>query len=181
MHIGAHLGWWFPDPRGILPVDGMYISTSLQKTRRRYEIRVDTAFDQVLTGCADPARPHGWIDDDIRAAYTELHRMGVAHSVEAWARDDGELVGGLYGVSIGGLFAAESKYHSRRDASKAAVAGLVDILAAAGDAEQRLIDVQWQTEHLATLGVIEVDGADYLRRLEVALTLSPPDWRRLRT
>ena len=176
MHLGGHLAWWFPDPRGILPVDGMYISTSLERARRRFEIRIDTAFDAVIEGCADPARPHGWINNDIIAAYRTLHEMGAAHSVEAWAKDDGMLAGGLYGVSIGGLFAADSKFYRRRDASKVAVAGLVDVLSSAGDGEQRLIDVQWQTEHLARLGVIEVGADEYLRRLEAALTLPDPDW-----
>jgi leucyl/phenylalanyl-tRNA--protein transferase len=166
------LGWWSPDPRGILPLDGLHVSRSLRRSRRRYDVRVDTAFDRVLAGCAAPHREGRWITPSIARAYRELHRLGWAHSVESWV--DGELAGGLYGVAIGGLFAGESMYSARRDASKAALAGLVDLLTAAGDPDARLLDVQWRTDHLATLGVIEVPRADYLERLEAALQLPGP-------
>src|SRR5215203_2710361 len=119
--------WWSPDPRGIVPLDGFHVSRSLRRTRRRYAITVDRAFGDVLAGCADPARDGGWITRRIRAAYTLLHALGWAHSVEAWD-PDGTLAGGVYGVEIGGLFAGESKFHVRTDASKAALAGLVDRL-----------------------------------------------------
>jgi len=163
----AAMAWWSPDPRGVLPLDGFHVSRSLRRSLRRYEIRVDTAFDAVVAACADPARPHGWITREIRRAYQALHALGWAHSVEAWDADG--LAGGLYGVQIGGLFAAESKFHVRTDASKAALAGLVARLREAGGA--RLLDVQWRTEHLATLGVVEVPRREYLRRLEAALRL----------
>src|SRR5437763_6736058 len=107
MPIGRVMGWWSPDPRAAIPLDGLRVSRSLQQSRRRYEIRFDTAFTQVVTACADPSRPHGWINDEIVAAYTRLHQLGWAHSVEAWSTDDGVLAGGLYGVSINGLFAGE--------------------------------------------------------------------------
>ncbi len=116
--------------------------------------------------------PAGWIDGDIASAYTELHRLGWAHSVEAW-RDD-ELVGGLYGVAIAGLFAGESMFAHASDASKVALMGLVDLLTDEY-AEERVLDTQWQTPHLATLGVVEVPRAEYLRRLERALQLPLPD------
>lgn len=171
------MGWWSPLDRGILPLDGLRVTRSLRKMLGRYEIRVDTAFAEVLTRCADPRRPGSWIDARIRGIYTELHDRGIVHSVEAW-NPDGVLVGGLYGVSLGGLFAGESMFHDPvrgRDASKAALVGLVERLRAAGGAE-RLLDVQWRTDHLATLGVVEVDRADYLDRLDRALRLPVPDW-----
>jgi leucyl/phenylalanyl-tRNA--protein transferase len=161
------LGWWSPDPRGILPLDGLHVSRSLRRSQRRFEIRVDTAFEQVMRGCADPKRPHGWIDKKFIAAYTELHRLGWAHSVETWQvgehvrgeRGREELVGGLYGVAIGALFAAESKFHRVTDASKVAVAALVDLMRAGGGT---LLDVQWTTPHLASLGAVDVPRARYL-------------------
>jgi leucyl/phenylalanyl-tRNA---protein transferase len=171
------MGWYSPLRRGILPLDGLKVSRSLRQSVRRYDLRIDTAFAAVLEGCADRRRPHGWIDRRIRRVYTELHERGAAHSVEAWTRD-GELAGGLYGVSLGGLFAGESMFHRPdigRDASKVALVGLVDLLRAAGP-DGRLIDVQWVTPHLASLGVTEVPREAYLERLEVALRLPTPAW-----
>jgi leucyl/phenylalanyl-tRNA--protein transferase len=165
------LGWWSPDPRGILPLDGVHVSRSLRRSRRRFEIRVDTAFVDVMRGCAGPRRPHGWIDKKFVAAYTELHHLGWAHSVETWQHDDDRgsgdggdggrerLVGGLYGVAIGGLFAAESKFHRVTDASKVAVVALVDLMREGGGT---LLDVQWTTPHLASLGAIDVPRSRYL-------------------
>ena len=137
----------------MLPLSGLRVTRSMRQSARRFEIRVDTAFADVVAACADPRRSGGWIDGDIIAAYTELHRLGWAHSVEAW-RDD-ELAGGLYGVAIGGLFAGESMFTRVRDASKVALMGLVDLLSDEY-ADERLLDTQWQTPHLATLGVVEV-------------------------
>ena len=156
--------WWSPDPRGVLELDDLHESRSLRRSLRRFELRVDTAFEEVVAGCADPTRPHGWIDDRIRVAYRRLHELGWAHSVETWL--DGVLVGGLYGLGIGGLFAAESKFHHVTDASKAAVVALVHGLR---DEHPRLIDVQWRTDHLARLGVSTVDRASYRRRLPTIL------------
>ncbi len=172
---GGPMGWWSPDPRGILPLDGLVVSRSLRRSCRRFEIRVDTAFDDVVVACADPRRPHGWISEEVRAAYGTLHRLGWAHSVEAWSNDDGMLAGGLYGVAIDGLFAGESMFHRRTDASKAALVALVGLLRDDGrDGRGRLLDVQWLTPHLATLGAVEVPVDEYLRRLDVALTLPLP-------
>ena len=167
------LGWWSPDPRGVLPLDGLRVSRSLRRSCSRYEVRVDTAFTEVIAQCADPHRPGGWITPDFEAAYAELHELGWAHSVEAWT-SDGELVGGLYGIAVGGLFAGESMFHRRRDASKVALVGLVDRLRADGD-PRRLLDVQWCTDHLATLGAVEIPRDEYLRRLAVALEAPPPE------
>lgn len=159
---GGTIGWWCPARRGVLRLDGFHTSRSLRRTVRRFEIRVDTALEEVIDACADPRRPHGWIDDRIKAAYVDLHRLGWVHSVEAWR--GGRLVGGLYGVAVGGLFAGESMFHRETDASKAALKGLVDLLSDEY-ADRRLIDVQWQTPHLATLGVTELDRRAYLSRL----------------
>jgi len=174
MHVdrGRTLAWWSPDPRGILPLDGLRVTRSLRRSCADYEIRVDTAFSEVVASCADPKRPHGWITADIRSAYCRLHELGWAHSVETWSLEDGTLAGGLYGVCIGGFFAGESMFHRRRDASKVALVGLVDILSAAG--LPRLLDVQWTTEHLCSLGAVDVPRNDYIGRLEVALSLPMP-------
>jgi leucyl/phenylalanyl-tRNA--protein transferase len=171
------MAWYSPLDRAVLPLTELRVTRSLRKMRHRYAIRVDSAFDAVLDGCADPRRPSGWINRDIRQVYRQLHRAGIVHSVEAWTAD-GELAGGLYGVGIGGLFAGESMFHRPdigRDASKVALIGLVELLTRDGIPD-RLLDVQWQTPHLASLGVVEVGRPEYLRRLERALTLPDPDW-----
>ncbi len=165
------MAWWSPEERGVLPLSGLRVPRSLRKSARHFEIRVDTAFAEVVAGCADPSREGGWIDEAIIEAYTELHRLGWAHSVEAWR--DGELAGGLYGVAVGGLFAGESMFTHQRDGSKVALMGLVDLLSD-GYADQRLLDTQWQTDHLATLGVEQLPRRDYLERLAQALTLPLP-------
>jgi leucyl/phenylalanyl-tRNA--protein transferase len=166
----AALGWWSPVRRGVLPLDGLRVSRSLRRSARDLEVRIDTAFHQVVAECADPRRPGSWITDPFRAAYGELHRLGWAHSVETWR--DGELVGGLYGVAVGGLFAGESMFHRATDASKVALMGLVDVLA---DGRERLLDVQWRTDHLATLGVVEISRETYLQRLAEVLVEPLPE------
>lgn len=165
--------WWSPDPRGVIPLDGLCVSRSLRRSCRRFEVRVDTAFEAVIRGCADPRRPHGWIDDEFVETYVALHRLGWAHSIETWR--GGELVGGLYGVSIGGLFAAESKFHRERDASKVALVALVELLRAG---RATLLDVQWNTPHLASLGAIDIPRTEYLTRLEAALEVVSDAWNR---
>jgi leucyl/phenylalanyl-tRNA---protein transferase len=168
---GLPMLWWSPQDRGILPLHALRVSRSLRQSARSMEIRVDTAFGDVVAACADPSRDSGWIDDRILAAYTRLYELGWAHSVEAWR--DGRLVGGLYGVAAGGLFAGESMFHRARDASKVALVGLVDLLRDEY-AERRLLDVQWLTPHLASLGAVEVERATYLRMLREALELPLP-------
>jgi len=158
MPVEGALGWWSPDPRAVLPLDGLRVSRSLRRSCRRFDVRIDTACADVIAACADPARPHGWISDGIRRAYIRLHRLGWVHSVEAWIDD--ELVGGLYGVAVGGLF------HHRADASKAALVALVAVLA---DGGATLLDVQWRTPHLASLGVVEITRVEYLGRLAEAV------------
>jgi leucyl/phenylalanyl-tRNA--protein transferase len=173
----APMVWWSPLRRGVLRLSDVRVSRSLRRSIRQYEIRVDTAFDAVIEGCADPKRPGAWINHEMLAAYRDLHDLGWVHSVEAWSLD-GELAGGLYGVAIGGLFAGESMFYRRRDASKVALAGLVGLLRDE-HADRRLVDVQWRTPHLATLGVTELARADYLDRLPtlIADVPLPERWR----
>ncbi len=166
-------GWWSPDPRGVLPLDDLRVSSSLRRSCRRYQVRVDTAFDDVVAGCAADHRDGRWITGAVQDAYRELHHGGHAHSVETWS--DGVLVGGLYGVSIGGLFAGESMFHRANDASKVALVALVEMLRADGD-RRRLLDVQWSTEHLASLGVVEAPRPQYLALLARALQAPAPSW-----
>lgn len=170
MPVEDTVGWWSPCRRGVLELADLKVSRSLAQSVRRYEVRLDTAFEDVVAGCADPRRDGGWIDADIVLAYRRLHELGWAHSVETWL--DGELVGGLYGLAIGGLFAGESMFSRRRDASKVALVGLVGLLS---DGHDRLIDTQWLTPHLASLGVTEIDRADYLDRLPQLLETPLPD------
>ena len=218
--------WWSPQRRGVLPLDRLRLSSSLRKTTKHRTTTVDQAFDRVIERCADPSRPGGWIDSTIIDSYTELHHNGWAHSVETWD-EDGRLVGGLYGVSVGGLFSGESMFHDSvhgRDASKTALIRLVLELGASShaptvyqepcrDATPRtlsepsasgestsaaqaapsgcpasgwrpvlvhptaLLDVQWLTPHLASLGAVEIDRAEYLHQLEGALAAPGPRWR----
>ena len=163
------LGWWSPDPRGVLPLDALRISRSLRSATRHYEVTINRAFAEVISACAKLPRPSGWITEPFINAYCALHSMGWAHSVETWYH--GELVGGLYGVQIGGLFAGESMFHLKRDASKVALCTLVDAL---DDSESdRLLDVQWRTDHLASLGAVAISRQQYLTRLGRALNLAP--------
>ena len=159
------LGWWSPDPRGILPLDRLRVTRSLRQSAKRFTTRVDTCFDAVIRACADPSREDGWITAAFTAAYTRLHAMGWAHSIEVFDRE-GRLAGGLYGVAVGGLFAGESMFHRERDASKVALVALVELMR---EKDMPLLDVQWCTEHLASLGAIAIPRAEYFRRLASAL------------
>lgn len=163
--IDPLLGWWSPNPRGILPLDGMRVTRSLRQSRRKYDVRVDTRFTEVMRACGNPARPHGWITAGFVDAYSQLHALGWAHSIETFDAG-GQLVGGLYGVKIGGLFAGESMFSTGRDASKVALIALVELMQAS---HMRLLDVQWCTPHLASLGAVEIPRAEYLARLARAV------------
>lgn len=165
LHAGGPLAWWSPDPRGVLPLDGLSVSRSLARSCRRFRVSADSAFTAVMRGCADPQRPDGWIDEEFVAAYTELHRAGWAHSVEVWSDTD-ELVGGIYGVAIGGFFAGESMFHRATDASKVALVSLVTRLRSGG---ATLFDVQWTTPHLALLGAVDIARSEYAIRLRDAV------------
>jgi leucyl/phenylalanyl-tRNA--protein transferase len=166
----GEIRWYSPDPRGVIPLDAFHVPARLTRTLRRapFEIRLDTAFREVIQGCADRDDEDGnWIDQEIIESYCALHEKGCAHSVEAW--QDGRLVGGLYGVALGGAFFGESMFHRVRDASKAALVALVDHLRRRGFV---LLDTQWVTEHLLQFGAIEVPRRRYLRLLEEALDTS---------
>jgi leucyl/phenylalanyl-tRNA---protein transferase len=168
MPEGALLGWWSPDPRGVLLPSRVHVSRSLRRSLRRFEVSVDTCFARVLALCADPTRPGGWISPEYVRTYLELNALGWAHSIEVWQGD--LLAGGLFGIEVGGLFAAESKAHVVTDASKVAVVALADLL---DDGRPRLIDVQWRTEHLATLGIIEMPRREYLAAVRAVQGVSP--------
>lgn len=163
--------WWSPVERGVVPLDGLQVSRSLRQAVRRSEIRVDTAFEEVITACADPRRDGAWIDAPILGAYSRLHDLGWAHSVETWR--GGELVGGLYGVAVGGLFAGESMFHRVTDASKVALVALVELLRDE-HADRRVLDVQWRTDHLASLGAVTVPRPTYAEMLRRAADVPLP-------
>lgn len=162
------LAWWSPDPRAVVPLDGLRVSRSLRRAVRRFDVTFDTAFTEVVMACADPSRDGAWIDVEVAAAYERLHRLGWAHSVEVRDPSDGALVGGLYGVHVGGLFAGESMFHHATDASKVALVALVDRLRAIGVV---LLDVQWLTPHLASLGAVAIPRTEYLELLRSALSV----------
>ena len=159
------LAWWSPDPRGILPLDGLRVSRSLRRSCRRYRVTVDADFEAVIDACADRTRPGRWITPAMRDAYVALHREGRATSIETWA-PDGTLVGGLYGVSIERFFAGESMFSRSTDASKVALVALVERLRSAG---ALLLDVQWTTPHLRSLGAVDVSRRRYLGLLAEAV------------
>ncbi len=162
---GGRMLWWSPDPRAILELDAFHESRSLHRRRKsgRFTTTFDRACGAVLEGCSDRAEGT-WLNAEMKAAYLMLHKMGWVHSVEVWLGD--RLVGGLYGVAIGGFFAAESMFHRETDASKVAVAELVERLRGKGF---RLLDVQFQTPHLQSLGVRELPRSEYLERLAAAI------------
>lgn len=162
------LYWYAPDPRGVLPLDGFHVPKNLRKLvlQGRFDVTTDRVFEAVMRACAAPApgRETTWISPEIVGAYTALHRLGVAHSVECWR--GGALVGGLYGVALGGAFFGESMFHRARDASKVALVHLVRHLRAGGFT---LLDIQFVTPHLAQFGAVEIPRAAYLRLLDAAL------------
>ena len=166
------VGWWSPDPRGVLPLDAIRVSASLRKSMRKFVTTIDEDFAGVVRACADPNRPHGWIDGAVIEAYEELHRLGFAHSVET-RTSAGELVGGLYGIEIDGLFAGESMFSHERDASKVALVKLVELLRTGSTVDRRLLDVQWRTDHLGSLGVIDVPRRRYLELLAATRGVEP--------
>jgi len=165
--------WYSPDPRGVIPLDSFHTPSRLARVMRggKFRVEIDRRFEDVIRACAETERKEEdagtWISDEILVSYVELHRRGVAHSVETW--QDDRLVGGLYGVALGGAFFGESMFHHVTDASKVALAALVERLRTRGF---RLLDVQWVTPHLERFGAIEIPRADYLQQLEQALTVT---------
>lgn len=163
------ISWWSPNPRGVLKPNAIRISKSLQKSFNKFRFTIDQQFETVMRNCGDPNRPSGWITEDVIHAYTELHLAGYAHSIEVWNKS-GQLVGGLYGLELGGLFAGESMFHLAPDASKAALVFLARLLV---DDSDRQIDCQWLTDHLASLGAIEISRQLYLSGLPELLQITP--------
>ena len=164
----GRLLWWSPDPRAILPLGGFHEARRLRRRRRGagFAVTRDTACAEVMAGCAD--RPEGtWITAEMTESYLRLHRLGWVHSIETWS--GAELAGGIYGVAVGGLFAAESMFHRRSDASKVALAELVEHLGRRGFS---LLDVQFLTPHLASLGAVEIPRDEYLERVDAAIAKS---------
>ena len=163
----GQIGWFSPNPRGILPLDAFHIPSRLARVVRssRFTVRIDAAFEEVMRACATRRDDGTWINAEILESYVTLYRLGLAHSVETW--HDGALVGGLYGVHLGGAFFGESMFHRATDASKVALVALVDRLARRGF---RLLDIQWVTPHLKQFGAITVPRRTYLKLLAEALT-----------
>ncbi len=162
----GEIGWFSPNPRGIMPLESFRIHSRLARVMRqgKFEIAIDRGFEAVMRACADRAEDGTWISEEIIESYVTLHRMGFAHSVETWR--DGHLAGGLYGVHLGAAFFGESMFHRVTDASKVALAALVDRLTRQGF---QLLDVQWVTPHLAQFGAVAVPRREYLSRLARAL------------
>jgi leucyl/phenylalanyl-tRNA--protein transferase len=158
------IAWFSPDPRGVIPLDGLHVSRTLRRSVKQYEVRMNTCFREVMAGCADPSRPGFWINQAFIDAYSRLHELGWAHSFEVYADD--ALVGGLYGVRVGGLFAGESMFHRATDASKVALVHVVEWL---NDTQATMFDVQWLTPHLESLGAIAIPRDEYLARLAAAI------------
>ena len=162
----GEIAWFSPDPRGIIPLDAFHLPHGLRRILKKsvFELKIDTAFEEVVRACAE--REETWISEQIIQSYLNLHDLGYAHSIEAWS--DGELAGGLYGVSLQGAFFGESMFHRKTDASKVALAGLVGRLQRRGFA---LLDTQYITPHLRTFGAVEISRRQYLRLLNQALAL----------
>ena len=160
----SKLAWYSPDPRGVLPLDELQISKSLRRSRRRYDVTMSQAFEAVITACAEPSRDGRWITPEFISAYSKMFDLGWAQSFETW--DGDQLVGGLYGLRIGNFFAGEAMFHRATDASKVA---LVELVAWLRETGAQLLDVQWATPHLATLGVVEMPRPEYLSRLQSAI------------
>jgi leucyl/phenylalanyl-tRNA--protein transferase len=163
---GGEIGWFSPDPRGVLPLDTFHVPQRLARVVRsgEFTVRIDTAFEQVIRACATSRDEGTWINDQIVASYLALHRLGLAHSVEAWR--EGSLAGGLYGVHLGGAFFGESMFHRAPNASKVALVALAGRLIRRGFL---LLDTQWVTPHLTQFGAVEIPRRQYLRLLSAAL------------
>lgn len=169
MAVDHEIHWFSPDPRGVVPLDRVHVPKRLARVVRRgaFRIEIDRAFVDVMRACAadrESDDPGTWISDEIIASYTALHARGFAHSVEAWNGD--RLVGGLYGVALGGAFFGESMFHHETNASKVAFVALIERLRARGFI---LLDTQWVTPHLEQFGAIEIPRTVYLKRLQASL------------
>ncbi|MBM3805321.1 MAG: leucyl/phenylalanyl-tRNA--protein transferase [Actinobacteria bacterium] len=162
----SNLIWWSPMRRGVIPLDGLRVSRSMRRSAKKFVIRVDTDFAGVMRNCAAPHRDNAWITEEFIEAYVRLHQLGWAHSIEV-IDENGFLAGGLYGVKVGGLFAGESMFHLVRDASKVALMALVGLMV---ENRMSLLDVQWVTPHLESLGAVALSRDEYLGKLKLAMT-----------
>lgn len=177
MHIHAEelkekkIGWFSPRNRAIFDLDNIRITRSTKQSAKKYECRIDTCFENMMRMCMTVPRENGWIDEKFIRAYAKLHELGFAHSIEVF--DGDELVGGLYGVSFAGFFAGESMVHTKRDASKIALMKLSDVLREKGIS---LLDAQWMTPHLYSLGAETVTKKHYLQLLYQALKKETMPW-----
>lgn len=156
------IGWWSPQPRAIFIPETVIPSRSLRKSMKNFSFSVNQDFTGVMKACANPDRPSGWINAQVIESFTQLHLQGLAHSIEV-RNLQGDLVGGLYGVEVGGVFAGESMFHIQRDASKAALVHLAQIMSFGSG---RIIDTQWMTQHLESMGAVEIDRNDYCDLVE---------------
>tara|TARA_B100000902_G_scaffold34675_1_gene41678 strand:+ start:2408 stop:2983 length:576 start_codon:yes stop_codon:yes gene_type:complete len=162
----GEIGWFSPDPRGIIPLESFHQTKSLKRVvaSKKFEIRINSAFSEVIDGCAE--RDETWIDETVRESYVTLNANGYAHSVETWY--EGELAGGLYGVAIGGAFFGESMFSRKTDASKVALVALVEHL---NKRKFMLLDTQWTTPHLRKFGAVDIPKSDYIKKLNQAIKL----------
>lgn len=163
------IGWWSPQPRAIFHPGEIHVSRSLKAAKRRFRVTVDSDFESVIRACGNPIRVSGWINQDVIAAFVELHDLGIAHSIEVWDQDN-QLAGGLYGLELGGIFAGESMFHVAKNASKVALAHLGELL---DDGTGRLIDTQWMTSHLESMGAKSIDRWEYCQLLPQLMQIPP--------
>lgn len=163
------IGWWSPFSRAVFYPGQIYISTSLKSATKKFNVTVNQDFEAVIRACGNPERESGWINEDVVSAFITLHQMGVAHSIEVWD-GTGALVGGLYGLELGGVFAGESMFHITKNASKVALAHLGDLL---NDGRGRIIDTQWMTKHLESMGAKPIERGEYCRLLPDLLDIPP--------
>jgi leucyl/phenylalanyl-tRNA--protein transferase len=163
------IGWWSPQSRAIFHPGDIHVSRSLRAAQSKFRVTVDLDFEAVIRACGNPNRVSGWINEDVISAFVTLHNLGIAHSIEVWGKDD-QLAGGLYGLELGGLFAGESMFHVAKNASKVALAYLGDLL---NDGTGRLIDTQWMTSHLESMGAKPMSRQDYCQKLPQLLAIEP--------
>lgn len=163
------IGWWSPQSRAIFQPSEIHVSRSLLAAKRKFRVTVDVDFEAVIRACANPNRASGWINEDVINAFVTLHNLGVAHSIEVWDNSD-RLTGGLYGLELGGIFAGESMFHVAKNASKVALAHLGELL---NDGTGRVIDTQWMTSHLESMGAKPIDRGEYCQNLPILLEIEP--------
>lgn len=163
------IGWWSPQPRAIFHPGKIHVSRSLRAALRKFRVTVDVDFEAVIRACGNPNRVSGWINEDVISAFVTLHNLGVAHSIEVWDKDN-QLAGGLYGLELGGLFAGESMFHVAKNASKVALVHLGELL---NDGNGRVIDTQWMTSHLESMGAKSINRREYCQKLPKLLAIEP--------